>query len=64
MVQWYYPYLQDVLDINSNELCHRRNFQFKKHKTWDGDAILAVNESMDATLYDMDGKMYGYPLLF
>ncbi|KAF5385986.1 hypothetical protein D9615_002412 [Tricholomella constricta] len=34
---------------------HRRNHQTKKHKTWDGDAILVAN-SGKATLYDIDGK--------
>ncbi|KAG6819674.1 hypothetical protein H0H93_009707 [Arthromyces matolae] len=33
----------------------RRNPQTKKHKTWDGDAILVANSSK-ATLYDIDGK--------
>ncbi|KAF9559847.1 hypothetical protein CPC08DRAFT_742940 [Agrocybe pediades] len=36
-----------------------RNFQYKKHKTWDGDAILVICKSSDATLYDTDGKILG-----
>lgn len=35
----------------------RRNFQHKKHKTWDGDAVLVVSGSK-GTLYDLDGKSY------
>ncbi|KAG5731081.1 DNA repair and recombination protein RAD54B, partial [Termitomyces sp. T112] len=35
-----------------------RNPQTKKHKTWDGDAVLVVNSSK-ATLYDVDGKTLG-----
>jgi DNA repair and recombination protein RAD54B len=34
----------------------RRNHQYKKHKTWDGDAVLVANAAK-ATLYDMDGKV-------
>ncbi|OSX66624.1 hypothetical protein POSPLADRAFT_1044000 [Postia placenta MAD-698-R-SB12] len=34
-----------------------RNPQYKKHKTWDGDAVLAVNGAI-CTLYDMDGKVF------
>lgn len=33
----------------------RRNPQYKKHKTWDGDGVLAIN-TLDAILYDSDGK--------
>ncbi|KAJ6495564.1 SNF2 family N-terminal domain-containing protein [Mycena vitilis] len=32
-----------------------RNFQAKKHKTWDGDGVLVVNGSK-STLYDSEGK--------
>lgn len=35
----------------------RRNPQSKKHKTWDGDAVLVANNSK-ATLFDIDGKTY------
>jgi DNA repair and recombination protein RAD54B len=34
----------------------RRNPQYKKHKTWDGDAILVVNGSK-GMMYDLEGKM-------
>ncbi|KAF8972939.1 P-loop containing nucleoside triphosphate hydrolase protein [Flammula alnicola] len=34
-----------------------RNPQYKKHKTWDGDAVLVVNAKLEATLYDLDGKI-------
>ncbi|PPQ89571.1 LOW QUALITY PROTEIN: hypothetical protein CVT25_012242 [Psilocybe cyanescens] len=34
-----------------------RNPQFKKHKTWDGDAILVISHNAEATLYDSDGKI-------
>ncbi|CCM04369.1 uncharacterized protein FIBRA_06542 [Fibroporia radiculosa] len=33
-----------------------RNPQYKKHKTWDGDAVLVVGDP-SCTLYDMDGKL-------
>lgn len=33
-----------------------RNRQYKKHKTWDGDAILVVNRSK-CTLFDSEGKI-------
>ncbi|KAF8070293.1 P-loop containing nucleoside triphosphate hydrolase protein [Lyophyllum atratum] len=33
----------------------KRNHQTKKHKTWDGDAILVASAGK-ATLYDVDGK--------
>ncbi|KAJ7502774.1 SNF2 family N-terminal domain-containing protein [Mycena galericulata] len=32
-----------------------RNFQSKKHKTWDGDGVLVVS-GFKSTLYDSDGK--------
>lgn len=35
----------------------RRNPQYKKHKTWDGDGILTVNEASEALLYNTDGQM-------
>jgi len=34
----------------------RRAPQYKKHKTWDGDGILVIERSLDARLYDSDGK--------
>ncbi|THV06782.1 hypothetical protein K435DRAFT_834087 [Dendrothele bispora CBS 962.96] len=34
-----------------------RNHQFKKHVTWEGDAVLvAINEGSNSVLYDSDGK--------
>lgn len=36
---------------------YRRNPQYKKHKTWEGDGILSVSENGEAILYDMDGAM-------
>ncbi|CAK5281379.1 unnamed protein product [Mycena citricolor] len=35
-----------------------RNFQAKKHKTWDGDGVLVVDENK-TTLYDSEGKVLG-----
>ncbi|KAI6026362.1 P-loop containing nucleoside triphosphate hydrolase protein [Pisolithus microcarpus] len=32
--------------------------QYKKHKTWDGDAVLVMNGSR-GTLYDLEGKFIG-----
>ncbi|KIJ67587.1 hypothetical protein HYDPIDRAFT_127687 [Hydnomerulius pinastri MD-312] len=32
--------------------------QYKKHKTWDGDAILVLN-GVRGTLYDLEGKVMG-----
>ncbi|KJA27752.1 hypothetical protein HYPSUDRAFT_34887 [Hypholoma sublateritium FD-334 SS-4] len=34
-----------------------RNHQYKKHKTWDGDAIFVVNSKSEAYLYDCDGTL-------
>ena len=39
---------------------YRRNHQYKKHKTWDGDAIFVVNSKSEALLYDCDGKLYAF----
>ncbi|KAF9467257.1 SNF2 family N-terminal domain-containing protein [Collybia nuda] len=33
--------------------------QYKKHKTWDGDAVLVANPTR-ATLFDSDGKSLGF----
>ena len=38
-------------------MVYRRNPQYKKHKTWDGDAVLVVNGN-SCTLYDTDGRQY------
>jgi len=45
----------------------RRNPQTKKHKTWEGDAVL-VRCGRKSTLYDVDGRQYvhinnGFPLM-
>lgn len=37
----------------------RRNPQYKKHKTWDGDGVLVVNGNR-CILHDTDGKPYVY----
>ncbi len=39
----------------SNWLAFRRNPQYKKHKTWDGDAVLVVSGNR-CTLYDSDNR--------
>lgn len=31
--------------------------QYKKHKTWDGDAVLVLNGAK-GTMYDLEGKLY------
>lgn len=31
--------------------------QTKKHKTWDGDAVLVLNGAK-GTMYDLEGKLY------
>ncbi|KAF9047302.1 SNF2 family N-terminal domain-containing protein [Panaeolus papilionaceus] len=36
-----------------------RNPQYKKHKTWDGDGVLVVDNSQAAVLFDLDGKSLG-----
>lgn len=40
-----------------NRRIHRRNPQYKKHKTWDGDAVLVVTGNKCA-LYDSDSRQY------
>lgn len=35
----------------------RRSPQYKKHKTWDGDAVLVL-KGLKGTLYDLEGKLY------
>ncbi|KAH7915224.1 P-loop containing nucleoside triphosphate hydrolase protein [Hygrophoropsis aurantiaca] len=35
-----------------------RNPQYKKHKTWEGDAVLVLNGAR-GTLYDLEGKLMG-----
>jgi DNA repair and recombination protein RAD54B len=52
MVQWYRFHSFICVHLT---IFPRRKFQFKKHKTWDGDAVLVVNGAK-ATLYDLDGK--------
>ncbi|KAI6044689.1 P-loop containing nucleoside triphosphate hydrolase protein [Pisolithus marmoratus] len=51
---------------NHNSSVHREAYwmiqwrfpQYKKHKTWDGDAVLVMNASK-GTLYDLEGKFIG-----
>lgn len=38
-------------------MVNRRMPQYKKHKTWDGDAVLVLNGAK-GTLYDLEGKLY------
>lgn len=38
-------------------LVNRRTPQYKKHKTWDGDAVLVLNGAK-GTMYDLEGKLY------
>jgi DNA repair and recombination protein RAD54B len=38
-------------------MVNRRMPQYKKHKTWDGDAVLVLNGAK-GTMYDLEGKLY------
>jgi hypothetical protein len=38
---------------------NRRNKQTRKHKTWDGDAVLLVKGAR-AELLDMEGQRYAF----
>ena len=38
-------------------MANRRMPQYKKHKTWDGDAVLVLNGTK-GTMYDLEGKLY------
>lgn len=46
------------LDVFTNSTPSRRNPQHKKHKTWDGDAILVLSETK-AYMHDMESKLMG-----
>ena len=54
MVQWYARVLCPNNDLIY--LVKRRAPQYRKHKTWDGDGVLAL-QSGKGTLYDMDSKL-------
>ena len=41
---------------------NRRMPQYKKHKTWEGDAVLVLNGTK-GVMYDLEGKLYGTFLL-
>lgn len=41
----------------SDPMVNRRMPQYKKHKTWDGDAVLVLNGTK-GTMYDLEGKLY------
>ena len=41
----------------SDPMINRRMPQYKKHKTWDGDAVLVLNGTK-GTMYDLEGKLY------
>lgn len=58
MVQWYVP-----LRVQRRRLyaARRRNKQTKKHKTWDGDAVLLVRGGY-AELLDMEDRRCARPL--
>jgi len=50
--------LQDLtLNISYLARSIRRHPQYKKHKTWDGDAVLVL-KGLKGTLYDLEGKLY------
>lgn len=52
MVQWFaYRLFASILLLTE----HRRAPQYKKHKTWDGDGVLVIDEG-SAQLFDLDGK--------
>jgi hypothetical protein len=58
MVQWY-NHINFSAAFTPNRVRHsyRRNPQYRKHKTWDGDGILTVNETSEALLYNSDSQM-------
>lgn len=56
MVQWY-GFLQCLPHCKFLRMSRRRAPQYKKHKTWDGDGILALN-GLKGVLYDLEGKMW------
>lgn len=43
--------------LESFSMLYRRFPQYKKHKTWDGDAVLVLN-GLKGTMYDLEGKLY------
>lgn len=54
MVQWC---AMEYVGYYSSDGAIRRYPQGKKHKTWDGDAVLVVAAgTTTGTLYDMEGK--------
>lgn len=59
MVLWYVTIENTLPALNLLHLITftRRNPQYKKHKTWDGDAVLVASASQ-AILYDTEGKVY------
>ena len=58
MVQWYYSEPSLMVFHTWRHSVYRRNPQYKKHKTWDGDGVLVSSGSGESTLYDTDGQMY------
>lgn len=54
MVQWCATKLSNRPEILN--IAYRRHHQQRKHKTWEGDAVLAVN-GPKGTMYDTEGKM-------
>lgn len=48
-------YISSIISLTTSTV--RRNPQYKKHKTWDGDGVLVIN-TLDAILYDSDGTRY------
>lgn len=44
-------------DDGPDPMVNRRMPQYKKHKTWDGDAVLVLNGAK-GTMYDLEGKLY------
>ncbi|KAL4080204.1 P-loop containing nucleoside triphosphate hydrolase protein [Scleroderma yunnanense] len=62
------PAIEDPDDVitNYDSRSHEEGYwmiqwrlpQYKKHKTWDGDAVLVLN-GLKGTLYDLEGKFIG-----
>lgn len=56
---WYNGMLISAVINNClpDPMVNRRMPQYKKHKTWDGDAVLVLNGAK-GTMYDLEGKLY------
>jgi DNA repair and recombination protein RAD54B len=55
MIQWYVR--SPNLSLSCSPQGTRRYPQYKKHKTWDGDAVLVLT-GIRGSMFDLEGKMY------